>query len=543
MRNTYSKAAFAAIACFFLFGVVSFAQIRETGIIHGNIHDDQDTSLAGINVSISGTNLIGGTKRAVSDKDGYYRFPSLPAGPYTISAEAPGFQKVVREGVNLHANITLTVDFTLTQSLLKEEVVISGKSPTIDITGSSTGATVLSDQLLMALPSNKEYSEIMALGTGVQLIRTQTYTTMSAYGRDWRDSGYQLDGISIPIRGWNDLRPDYNIIEEATVSGTGLSAEFGNFSGAVLSAISKSGSNKFSGLMEFWYAGRRWNSQNMGSIPREELQFPEDKDRIYELGSLFDLSFQFGGKIARDKLWYFLSGNKTLTREYPLGTTGANKTTGWKGFGKLTYQLASSTRVNLAVSYDDQRAINDAVGRYYLSGATTDTTSPGALFDVNLTSILSANSIFEAKFGYVHKTGYSEPRGGRDTASHYDFATSIRSGNAANWEVFKVRQYHGSLHLSQFIPQSPLGAHDLKIGVEYVGGKPYDDLIGYTGGTEYYDWDGVPYLKQVYVPSILHHNRAAGDIHGFYPGQLAGLQAIDPESRPSVRLFSGQDAP
>jgi hypothetical protein len=486
--------------CFVLISIPAYPQIRETGTIHGYIHDEQGVALPGVTVKVSGLNLIGGEKTYISDSAGYYRFPTLPAGSYTVFVELSGFAKIVREIPHLSPNQSLTVDFILKQSIVNEAITVTANPPTIDVTSSSPGATVLSDTLLMALPSNKEYSEIMALGPGVQLIKTQTYTTISAYGRDGRDSGYQLDGISIPIRGWNDLSPDYNIIEEATVSGTGLSAEFGNFSGAILSAISKSGSNKFSGLTELRYAGRRWNSQNMESIPRETLQFPEDKDRIYELGSLFDLSFQFGGKIVRDQLWYFLSGNTTLTREYPLGTTGANKTTGWKGFGKLTYQLASSTRVNFAVSYDDQRAINDAAGRYYLPGATKDTTSPGALFDLNLTSTLSANSIFEAKFGYVHKTGYSEPRGGHDTAGHYDFVTNIQSVNAAYWEVFKVRQYHGSLHLSQFIPRSPLGAHDLKIGIEYVGGKPYDSLYGYTGGTAYYDWDGAPYLKEVYVP-------------------------------------------
>ena len=97
---------FAAVFC-----RDSFSQIRETGTIHGYVRDDQGEPLPGVTVLISGPKLIGGQKTYISDKYGYYRFPVLPPGPYTISAELQGFGKYVREVAELHANKTFAVDF------------------------------------------------------------------------------------------------------------------------------------------------------------------------------------------------------------------------------------------------------------------------------------------------------------------------------------------------------------------------------------------------------------------------------------------------
>lgn len=68
---------FAAVFC-----QDSLAQIRETGTIHGYARDEQGGPLPGATISISGPNLIGGRKTYITDKNGYYRFPTLCRSVY-----------------------------------------------------------------------------------------------------------------------------------------------------------------------------------------------------------------------------------------------------------------------------------------------------------------------------------------------------------------------------------------------------------------------------------------------------------------------------
>jgi hypothetical protein len=86
------------LVLFVLFlSLAAFSQIRETGTVHGYIQDEKGEALPGVTVKISGPNLIGGAKTYLTDLKGYYRFPSLPVGPYTVSVDLPGFAKLVRE--------------------------------------------------------------------------------------------------------------------------------------------------------------------------------------------------------------------------------------------------------------------------------------------------------------------------------------------------------------------------------------------------------------------------------------------------------------
>jgi outer membrane receptor protein involved in Fe transport len=489
MKKTAVRALAVALAIA-LIGPPTYSQIRETGTIHGYIQDEQNQALPGATVKISGPNLIGGERSYISDQRGYYRFPNLPVGSYTVFVELSGFAKIVREISRLSANQSLTVDFNMKPTAVNEVITVTASAPTVDITSSSSGSVVLSDSLLLALPVAKELGGLMGQTPGIE--------GRTAFGMDNESNGYYFDGINVSSptgagswEGGMRFSPDFNIIQEASVSAIGLNAEFGGFTGAVLQAISKSGSNKFSGLFETSFNGRDWNSQNLGAYSADQFYDPASKDAKFEAGSYLDVGLQAGGKIIQDKLWFFLSGQYDGTKKYPLGYSGVQSGTNWKGFVKLSSQVARRMKMNLSASYDNERTIN--AGALPMISPEADVTwrNPGFLVNLNTMSVLSSNSVFELKFGYNKKNSFIDPNSGLDVSSHFDLLTGRMTGNFDSFRKYYDKMGHFSAHLSQFFPQLLIGSHDTKIGAEIIFAKP-DILFGKPGGANYFDYGGQP---------------------------------------------------
>lgn len=487
-------AATIFIFAIFLLNLGSLSQIRESGIIHGKVYDENGDLFKGATLTVSGPNLIGGTKTSISDHTGYYRFTSLPPGPYTVSCELTGFTKVVREGIRLHASMTLTVDFKMIQAKVAEEVLVIAKTPTIDINSSSTGAIVMSDELLMSIPSSKNFVGLLNLAPGAG-------TDSSFASGHYSGNAYQIDGINVenPKYGGIANEPDFNIIQEAKVQGLGLPAEYGEFTGAIINAITKSGSNKFFGLSEVRYNGKGWNNDNLNDIPVEEFLSPSVKETKYSSDSIIDFGLQLGGYFLKDKLWFFAAGEYYKGNHYFLGVPEEPKeSASFKFFEKLTFHLNASNRFNLSVNYDVETERNRiAFGTPSLvsTEAKLNIDHPGWLVNANWSSILSPMTFLDIKLGYNWKMWKN--LGSGDGPTFRDLVTGAIWGNWFDHDSESPdSSYHFNAHLSHYIPKFIMGSHDIKLGTEvlilnswakdvgrknpyhmYLNGQPYQRLI------------------------------------------------------------------
>src|SRR5687767_1087540 len=81
----------------------------QDGVITGRITDSSGAVLPGVNLSLSGTSIMG-VRTAVSDEQGGYRFGLLPPGAYALKLELQGFNTVAREGIQLTAGFTSTLN-------------------------------------------------------------------------------------------------------------------------------------------------------------------------------------------------------------------------------------------------------------------------------------------------------------------------------------------------------------------------------------------------------------------------------------------------
>jgi hypothetical protein len=486
---------FSAMLCIFILGIFAYPQIRESGAIQGNVTDKTGAQLPGVTITLTGTSLIGGARTFLTDSKGFYRFPSIPPGPYTVSAELAGFVKLVQEKIQLHAGVTLTVDFVLEESKIENEVLVTAVSPTIDLTSSTAAPVVMTDELLLATPAinspdsgAKSFYDVLNLAPGVDYYQ--------AYGSGYGSTNaYQMDGINNS----GIVEPDYNIISEASVQSFGLPAEYGEFSGVVFNAITKSGSNKFSGLGEFRYNGKSWNSQNITGVSTEKLYDPSMKDTNQLTDQHLDIGLQLGGPILKDKLWFFIAGEYYASRKNPPGTTVRPKWYSPKLFAKLSFQVNPSNRVNLGYNYDNEKADQIVAGPQFTPEASLDNNYPGHVVNLNWTSIFSANTFLDFKLGYNHKNRNQLPTAGMDISAHYDLATGMFSENFPSIYQGQNRYLDLNAHLSHYVPEFLKGSHELKLGIEYRYAKEAQGG-GYPGPdhTWYLDLGGQPYLAYQY---------------------------------------------
>lgn len=116
-----------ALITFSIFISINFAQIKESGVVQGNVFDMEGKPLSGATVTLSGPKLIGGAREVLTDENGFFRFFGVPAGyEYTITAKLEGFTTLKKENISVHANSTSTVDFTLSPARLIETGTIQG---------------------------------------------------------------------------------------------------------------------------------------------------------------------------------------------------------------------------------------------------------------------------------------------------------------------------------------------------------------------------------------------------------------------------------
>src|SRR5438874_4990293 len=90
----------------------AYGQAFDTGQISGSARDATGSVLPGVSVTVK-NDAQGQERQTITNEQGYYVFPNLPVGPYTVSAELPSFKKFVKTGIQLSAASNIRVDLEL----------------------------------------------------------------------------------------------------------------------------------------------------------------------------------------------------------------------------------------------------------------------------------------------------------------------------------------------------------------------------------------------------------------------------------------------
>ena len=305
MKRAASVVLFAS-ACLLIIPHAALAQ----SAIAGAVKDATGAVLPGVTVEASSPALIERVRTVTTDAAGLYRIIDLRPGIYTVTFTLPGFNAIRREGIELPANFTSTINAELRVGAIEETVTVTGDSPVVDVK-SATQQQVLSRDLLDAVPTGRNIWAVGSTLTGVTLSAPdvggtagmqQTY--MAVHGSQRRDNSIQVDGMSVNgIEGDGAIQNYFNdgMFQEMSYQTGALSAEV-QASGVRLNMIPKEGGNAFKGSMFLSRTPGSWQSNNFTDELRATgLRAPNRVERIQ------DFNPSLGGPIKKDRLWFFTS--------------------------------------------------------------------------------------------------------------------------------------------------------------------------------------------------------------------------------------------
>ncbi len=487
---------------------LAFSQSKDTGAIEGTVVDSEKAPLPGVTITITSPNLMG-SRTAVTDANGTYRFPALPPGTYQLKADLTGFKTFVQSEVHVSTTMRLNIDVTLIQSAVEEEVTVMAQSPTVDVKSTETASVTLSNEILRNIPYNQFSSDIVNLAPGV--------TNNVAYGASQNTGiAYSMDGVNVadPEAGSAWVFVDHNIVEEAKVMGLGLSAEYGNFTGVIFNLVTKSGGNTFSGHFEADFQGRKARKSNNpadnleGDFPNGFWQTDNNQDYVQDFPALtssllrlYDFSGHVGGPIVKDKIWFYTGVQYYRSQNYPSGFPQAVDYKQPRWFGKLTAQFSPSTPMSLSVEVDTYLGKNRDAGATVLPEATVNQTSPELVANFSLTHIFNPKTFIDFKGAFFWGYYYLEPVNGRDLSGHYDISTDRSNTNASYFYLADRSRFQANAALTHYAEDFIKGDHDFKFGVEVerswarsrygyngVNNMFYVDYSAYAGGYSYYGY-------------------------------------------------------
>jgi outer membrane receptor protein involved in Fe transport len=302
-----------AVLCLVLHTIApDLAQAQAVGAtLSGQITDSSGSVIVGAMVVIKnlGTQEM---RQVTSNSDGLYSAPNLLPGSYDVSVTAKGFGKTVQTGLTLTVGAQQSLNLSLKPGQTTEVVEVRDTPADVQSTTTAISSTVDS-KTVRELPLNgRDWTSLATLQPGVVSVPNQATTSFSAnkgnrgFGNQLADSGhrpnensYRLNGISIndysnaAPGGSTGLNLGVDGVQEFSVITTGYTAEYGRTSGAVINAITRSGTNAFHGTGFFF-----------------------DRDKVFDARNFFDGSTippfrrtQFGGSaggpIIKDKTFIF----------------------------------------------------------------------------------------------------------------------------------------------------------------------------------------------------------------------------------------------
>jgi len=296
-----------AVACLFASLVVVLssglaAQTVRTGSITGTITDQNKSGLPGVTVTVTSPALQVSQIVQTSDARGQYEVKDLPPGIYQVIFELTGFAKVVRPDIQLTTGFVARVDMDLKIAGLQETLTVTGQSPLVDVQTTRGGGTV-SQELLAAIPNNRNYQDIMNLTPGMVTVVPPQAGVIGMKGEANGFKNYGLSGNErTSIEGidmHSNENPDFAAVEEVDVKTFGNTAEVPT-PGASIQLIVKSGGNQFHGRYHEQLMTDKLQSDNIDAALKAQGIAAGDAAIYYR-----DFSGDLGGRIVRDKLWFY----------------------------------------------------------------------------------------------------------------------------------------------------------------------------------------------------------------------------------------------
>jgi len=294
------------LALFFLTiaWVGASAQI-DRAVLEGTVADPTGRVIAGASLKLLAADT-GITQKRQANASGYYRFPGLAVGHYTMTASSSGFRTSVMENVGLQVGQTRTLDIQLAVGAATERVEVNA-STAPEERSSAEASTVIREDQIANLPNNgRDWASFTLLAPFAQDDGGGDQRTIRFAGRARDDNNFQIDGVDAggiqeqAQKSQTRLQISQDAIAEYRVNSALYDAEYGTQAGGQIDIETKSGTNDYHGsafgfLRNSAFDARNFNDFDLNGNPA----IPPFRMGQYGM--------TFGGPIVKGKTFFFIN--------------------------------------------------------------------------------------------------------------------------------------------------------------------------------------------------------------------------------------------
>jgi hypothetical protein len=411
---------------------------------------------------------------------------------YSVTFELSGFQTSARTDVHLTTGSAGRVDVVMKIGALSETVQVSGQSPVVDTVNAAGQTTLMQDQL-RTIPMGGTMQEMLPLAAGISIStkpdvgdsNLASRASIITYGVILQTT-LDVEGINTTTAHDQDTAVYLNSfsLEEAQFKTSGNNADIA-FPGLAQQAVMKSGSNAFHGSARGNYENPRWQGNNV--TPELGAQGITNTNPIIDPG-FYDYNFDLGGRIVRDKLWFYGGTSRQGVTQGTIGFVGAPNADGcWLAScggttpgqtkqslpqfnWKVNYQVSPRTKLIASqFSAVKHHSTMGGAGQLRPLPSTTLQRQPDQTWKGEMQSAPSNNLLIDVIFGYggYHTNYIPQPA---SAVSQYGFqdGTDVK-GNPSSIELSNNLVY-GPNESAQDRPQN---RHELKGTVTYIPTGPH----------------------------------------------------------------------
>jgi outer membrane receptor protein involved in Fe transport len=421
----------------------STAQERFGGLT-GTVTDQSQGALPGATVTVINS-VTGAMRTTVSSADGAFAIRDLEPGRYTVSVELQGFQKLQAENVLILLGRTASLPAQLKLGQVSETVEVTADAVRqIDMKSTTIAHNVTAEEL-DRLPKARSFQGVALTSPGVN--QGDIEGGFQVNGASGAENSFTVDGVSTNSVLYGSSRQNtvFEYLQEVQIKTGGISAEYGGALGGVISAVTKSGGNKFSGEAHYYYSG---NGLSAGPIPRLQLD-PVDDTTVYHVqdakqkNNNNEFGGSIGGPIVKDHLFFYGSVSPRYQRRtsnylFSNGTEPgslSSNTTFMQGFGKITYST-SHVQANVSI-LSTPTSSTGTLSAYNGTGAQVISSSAAG----NAANIPRGFKQQQTNFAgnvdlYLTNSSFVSVRGGLFDDNYYD--TGVSTQTAVVWNTTSI---------------------------------------------------------------------------------------------------------
>lgn len=484
------------------------------GTVRVRVTDSEGQPIPGVTVEAASPVMIG-SRTGTTDMAGEAILGGMVPGTYAVTVSLDGFRTQTLT-TRVSQNETSDVRARLAMSGVSESITVTAEAPLVDTERAKVSDHVTLEEV-EALPVSRDYRGYAQLVSGVNVVPNQgggetPVDPAGKGGNNYRDRGgeghtgntgsrdnqYYLDGLIITdiASGVGSMTFNNEVILEQEIITSGVPAEYAGGKGFVGNIVTKSGGNDFSGSVNYYL-----------QTPDMYSDFSTSDNRLHTAREdKYDAAVTLGGPIARDRAWFFLSGQiRESTDQVQLSDSASptpetaeylNKRT--NGFGKVTFKPTASSTV-IGQFFSDPQEITGTTSVNLPPSRYTRTESTPETLMLNAQQILGSSFIIDARVGSMEWEYDRVPEhpelGPADTivyesGRHVPSYQRLLGGASTDFEQIQKR-LQGDLSGTWFL--SAAGSHTIKGGIEinrledqttstFSGGMQFDSIAAEYAG-------------------------------------------------------------